>query len=149
MTHVTRASIAYVATQVLWLSLQFVEQRLIPRSFGSAYRLRLYSRDLTQPRTRSDFIPASWICWMIPRKQKRSTTCSSGGIGECLMRRYNSFVYQRNSRIFPNHLRVPFAPTGNNVLAKIRAKRASLNAAKNAVPASTPFSRMPSHGVPP
>jgi hypothetical protein len=132
MTRVTRASIAYVATQVRRRFVRQIGQSsLISCRSGSACRLRPYFQDLIRPPIRSGSTLVFWSCWMIPKKQMRLASCSSGGIGKHPVSRDNSSAHPWKSQIFPSYLSVPSAPTENSVLSRIRAKRAAVNAAKS------------------
>jgi hypothetical protein len=84
MTRVTRASIAYTATQVRWFPASIntnTDIRFVRASFGSPCHHLRCSAGPTRQRTLNDSTRVYWNSWMTPRRRARLTLYYNGGTG--------------------------------------------------------------------
>lgn len=100
MTHVTPASIAYVATQVLLLVFSFVHFANFTDRFASPLAPPLSSPAQTLSQIRSVFTIVCWRFWVTRRRRKKWTVSWTGGIGKfsvCMLLQFLTNTIQQQS----------------------------------------------------
>jgi hypothetical protein len=129
MSSVTRASLAYIATQVR-LHYIFGRTRLTQvLRYTSPCHQQASFLVQTQRRTPRRSTIVFWICWRIPRSKRRYRSYWRGGTSTCQTLRFQYIRNDISRQIFPSVSTAKRTLSANSTFAKIKSRRARLRKA--------------------